>query len=122
METKKEKFQETWDKMSVYRPILKKQCIEFLVRVLKANKNHMDFEDDDDYESCYVMYDGGNHPEYDVNPSAVVHSITLKNDDTIILDVDGCDEYYLDSLTLEDLYDVCDFIDRNLLPPINNEE
>lgn len=107
-----EKFQNTFEEFSKVAKVLREDCIAFLMRILKKNDKRIEWEDS---EVC-VTYDGGNHPEYASNPYSFVNAVYLMDDDTIALEIEDDDEYEIDRICTSELYEVCDFIDKNVLP------
>ena len=111
-----EKFQKTANKWFKLQNELRKECIEFLEKALKANNNHLEWDDSELDSSVCVTYDGGNHPEYASNAFSTVTGIDLNERGEITLDIEDDSKYDIENITTEELYDVCDFVDNVLLP------
>lgn len=104
------KFQEIGDKVYDLLKPLREECEKFLKEKLDGDK-HIDLTKCDDVVG--VVYDGGNHPEYN-SCCADVDAVYMK-DGKVYLDVrDCCDEYEIDRVDTLDLYGVCDFIVNNI--------
>lgn len=111
-----EKFQELANEWISLQGKVRKECIKFLKKTLKGNDNHLDWDDDDLDASISVGYNGGNHPEYASNMYSTVSGIDLDENGDITLDIEDDPRYYIDDVSTEDLYYVCDFVDNILLP------
>jgi hypothetical protein len=112
----KEKFQVLSDKWLLLQGKVRKECIKFLEKTLKANNNHLEWDDSELDGSVCVTYDGGNHPEYASNAFSTVTGIDLNERGEITLDIEDDSEYDIENITTEELYDICDFVDNVLLP------
>lgn len=111
-----EKFQELANDWLALQGKVRKECIKFLEKTLKANNNHLEWDDTELDCSVCVSYNGGNHPEYASNVYSTVTGINLNDRGEVTLDIEDCPEYYIDDVPTEELYDVCDFVDNVLLP------
>lgn len=111
-----EKFQKIAKKWIGVQDELRRECIEFLKRVLQANNNHLEWDDSELDSSVCVTYDGGNHPEYASNAFSTVTAIDLNKDGFITLEIEDCPEYWLDDVSTDEVWALCDFIDKYLLP------
>ena len=109
-----EKFQKVAEKWIEARKELRKECEDFLKHILKANNNRIEWESDE--EMVCVTYDGGSHPEYASNAFSMVSSVYTGKDGKILLDTEDDSEYNLDNVPTHEVYGLCDFIDKNVLP------
>lgn len=109
-----EKFQKTYSNVCDILSTLRKECEEFLMRVLTINAGQIDTYDDDSDECVSVCYNGGAHPEYASNCYSIVRSVYIKNG-KIYLDIEDDDEYPISEITAIELVHVCDHIDRFIL-------
>lgn len=109
-----EKFQKIANKWFKVQGELRKECIEFLKRVLQANNNHLEWDDSELDSSVCVTYDGGNHPEYASNAFSTVTAVNL-GENGITLEIEDCPEYWLDDVSTDEVWELCDFIDEYLL-------
>lgn len=112
-----ERFQTIAEEWAKIAQLLRKECEEWLANALKENNGSIDCMKDnsDGFEAVCVTYDGGNHPEYDANPYAVVNSVYLAKDGKILLDIDECSDYELGSVDTDEVYYLCNFIKENVL-------
>ena len=115
---KQEKFQATAEEWLKLQGKVRKECISFLKRILKRNDKHLEWNDSELSASVCVTYDGGNHPEYASNAFSTVYGVDMDEKGNITLNTEDCDEYDIDSVSTGELYDLCDFIDNVLLPPM----
>lgn len=75
---------------------IEKASIEKIVDILKGQEgNRVEFDTDFEPELT-VIYDGGNHPEYNSNAFSCVREIFLKND-KVMFDTEDDSEYPLDN-------------------------
>lgn len=109
-----EKFQKTANKWFKLQNELRKECIEFLEKTLKANNNHLEWDDSELDSSVCVTYDGGNHPEYASNAFSTITAVNL-GENGITLEIEDCPEYWLDDVSTDEVWALCDFIDEYLL-------
>lgn len=91
---------------------LTNHCRNFLSELLKANNGIIDWEDVELPSYVSVCYDGGNHPEYASNVFSEVYGVMLEDDGDIYLHIEDCEEYPISSITVDELYNICDFIDK----------
>ena len=81
-------------------------------------KNLLDINGDIVLDSTRVKgcicctYDGGNHPEYASNAFSTVNIVYLK-DNEILLDTEDAIGYSIDNISTQELYGICEFINRN---------
>lgn len=115
---KQEKFQTVAEDWLKLQGQVRKECIKFLKRVLKKNDKHLEWDDSELDCSVCVNYDGGNHPEYASNCFSTVYGVDMNEKGEITLCTEDCDEYDIDSVSTSEIYDLCDFIDNVLLPPM----
>ncbi len=97
---------------------LRKECTEYLQKVLKEKGNHIEWNDIDLDCSLTVSYDGGNHPEYASNCFSTVSAIDLNERGVVTLDTEDCCEYDIGRITTPELLDVCDFVENVYLPSL----
>ena len=93
---------ENWKKRNTLENQIKEGCMEYIKAELAKHNNFIDLTDTD---GVCVMYDGGNHPEYASNAFSDVYSVFMK-DGFIYLETEDCSQYDIDSITLDNLYDV----------------
>lgn len=97
-----EKIIEIWNKRFALDKQVKEGCMEYIKAELAKHNNTIDLTDTD---GVSVMYDGGNHPEYASNAFSSVYSVFMK-DNSIYLETEDCSQYDIDSITLDNLFDV----------------
>ena len=85
---------------------IKKGCIDYLKKTIKE-VGTICTEGEEDVLT--VTYDGGRHPEYDTNAFSEVNNIFLK-DGKIYLDTEDCEEYSIDRINDDEVYDVAMFV------------
>lgn len=91
---------------------LRNRCIDYLKTALVNNNNRIDWKELNLPEYISVSYDGGNHPEYATNVYSNVYSIKWNTEaEEIVLDTEDSSDYPIYSVTTEELYNLCDFID-----------
>ena len=93
---------ENWEKRNALERQIKKGCMEYIKAELEKHGNSIDLTETD---GVCVMYDGGNHPEYASNAFSSVYSVFMKDGD-IYLETEDCSQYDIDSITLDNLFDV----------------
>ena len=113
---KKVKFEEVADKFFEASRELRKECIKYIKSVVKKYKT-LDFSDCE-YNIC-VPYDGGNHPEYASNCFSDVYSVSLNDKGNIVLEIEDCDEYDIEDVPTEQVYDLADYIKNVYIASIN---
>lgn len=86
---------------------IKNGCIDYLKKTIKEVGGTICTEGEED--TLTVTYDGGRHPEYDTNAFSEVNNIFLK-DDKIYLDTEDCEEYSIDRINDDEVYDVAMFV------------
>ena len=78
-----------------------------------------------DYDNCAyipsVVYDGGNHPEYDSNAYSIVERVYLK-DGNVYLDIEDASDYNIDRISAESLFDVALAVKETIEANIDVEE
>ena len=92
---------------------IKEGSLEYLKKVLKENGGRISCEVKDDFIS--VPYDGGRHPEYASNEFSMVEEIYLK-DDKIYLAIEETDEYEIDRINDDDIYNLAMFVYEKVKP------
>jgi len=90
---------------------IKKECTKYLKKVLnKAKNNRIEFFNEEGEsiinEFVSVPYDGGNHPDYASNAFSTVYSVFLNESGDICLRTEDCDEYGIENVNWDNLYDV----------------
>ena len=90
---------------------LRESCIEFIKNRLSKSGGRISLIDKDGYSAVCVTYDGGNHPEMYAYPYSDVYDVYL-DDEEIKFTLDETDDYPIDSVSTDELYEVCDFILR----------
>lgn len=88
---------------------LRDLCYKYLIKVLENNNESISWIELPEYIS--VCYDGGNHPEYASNAFSTVHGIK-RIGAGIYLDIEDDDKYDISLITTDELYSICDFIDK----------
>ena len=106
MKELKEKYNELSAKWRNVTAELKTCIGKYLDKALESHENCIEFNSD---APCSVAYDGGNHPEYASNCFSSVNSI-FKKDGYICLDIEDCDEYDIDGLSIKELMDVTESV------------
>lgn len=86
---------------------IKKGCIDYLKKTIKELGGTICTDGEED--TLTVTYDGGRHPEYDTNAFSEVSSIYLK-DGKIYLDTEDCEEYSIDRINDDEVYNVAMFV------------
>lgn len=99
-------FEVAFDKWSEANIELYKESEKYIKSQLEILPNN---EIVIDYDNCTyvpsVVYDGGNHPEYDSNAFSNVERVYLK-DGNVYLDIEDASEYNIDRINAETLFDV----------------
>lgn len=92
---------------------IKEGSLEYLKKVLKKNGGKISCDVDD---FCItVPYDGGRHPEYASNEFSMVEEIYLK-DNKIYLAIEETDEYEIDRINDDDIYNLAMFVYEKVKP------
>ena len=91
---------------------IKEGCLEYLKKVLKENGGRISCEVKDEFIT--VPYDGGRHPEYASNEFSNVDEVYIE-DDKIFLSIEETDEYEIDRINDDDLYNMAMFIYEKVL-------
>ena len=91
-----------WKKRFELDKQVKEGCLDYIKAELAKHNNFIDLTETD---GVSVMYDGGNHPEYASNAFSEVYSVFMKDGD-IYLETEDCSQYDIDSITLDNLFDV----------------
>lgn len=107
-----EKIIEIGNQISTLENELRKECENWLDKVLGDGEEFDLTEVEDDGDSVCVTYDGGRHPEYNSNASSDVARV-FKKDGKIYLDIEDCEEYDIERVDAMELYGVCMFIYDN---------
>ena len=97
---------------------LRKECIKYIKNVIKKY-GEVDF--DDCVSSVCVCYDGGNHPEYNSNCFSMVYGAHLNNGN-VMLNIEDCDEYDIERVQTEEVYDLADFIKNVYIPSLKEDK
>ena len=78
-----------------------------------------------DYDNCTyipsVVYNGGNHPEYDSNAYSNVECVYLK-DGEVYLDIEDASEYNIDNINAEALFYIAMAVKETIEANIDVEE
>jgi len=91
---------------------LRKGSIDYLKVILTNNNNKIDWKELNLPEYVSVSYDGGNHPEYASNVYSTVTAIKWDTrTEEVVLDTEDSSNYPIDSVTTDELYNLCDFLD-----------
>ena len=110
----KKNFEKTFEKVAELNKHLREECCDYLRKVLKENGNRIDLqsEEEEDYGTVDVTYDGGSHPEYAANPYSQVYSVFFNEEDNkIYLETEDCDEYCIDRVdSVMEVYYVCSLV------------
>ena len=86
---------------------IRRQSIKIIMELLSdAENNTIEISEEN---MISVPYDGGNHPEYASNCFSNVNSVYLEND-VIYLDIDDCDEYEIDRVNSEDVFNIAEVL------------
>lgn len=91
---------------------IKNGCIDYLKKTIKELGGAICTDGEEDTltgDTLTVTYDGGRHPEYDTNAFSEVSSIYLK-DGKIYLDTEDCEEYSIDRINDDEVYNVAMFV------------
>lgn len=112
-----EKFQKTADKWAKVQKELRKDCMDFLTRILNRNNKLIDWSEMEIEQSVCVTYDGGNHPEYASNAFSMVQSVSMDDKGNITIDCEDDSDYAIENIDTGELYTLCDFIDEYVLEP-----
>lgn len=99
----------------------RKAANDFLREALQKYPNII-FDTEYDDEIVTVSYDGGNHPEYASNCFSQVFSVTLDDRNNICLNIEDCNRYDVDNLSVIDLLAVCDAVKDSYLPRMAEEQ
>lgn len=91
-----------WKKRLTLETQIKEGCMDYIKAELEKHDNFIDLSETD---GVCVVYDGGNHPEYASNAFSEVYSVFMK-DGNIYLNTEDCDQYDIESITLDNLFDV----------------
>lgn len=91
---------------------IRKESERYIKNYLKKHGNSVDITENENMIS--VTYDGGNHPEYASNAFSIVKGIFLDKNENICLNTEDCDEYHIDRINWDEVYDVAMFIYENL--------
>lgn len=89
---------------------VQKQCVEFLESLVDANGGEIV---GDLLDGVYVVYDGGNHPEYASTLASDVERIYVDNG-KLYFDLEDESQYSFDRVMVNDLIWVCEDIMNNL--------
>lgn len=106
MKELKEKYNELSAKWGNVTAELKTCINKCLDKALESHDSCIEISSD---VPCSVAYDGGNHPEYASNCFSSVNAI-FKKDGHVYLDIEDCEEYDIDSLSINELMDVTESV------------
>lgn len=95
---------------------LRFECLKHIKEILnKCPDRRVSWLTDDLYDmgfdSIYISYDGGNHPEYASNVFSEVEAVYLDEYDNIVVDCEDGRMYAENITNTAELYEVCDFIE-----------
>lgn len=107
-----EKFQKTAAKWLKLQGQVRKECIEYLTRVLKEHNNELDWTDSNFEYFVSCPYNGGGHPEYASNVFSTIYGVKLGENDKIYLNTEDEDEYEIEEVDTAYVYDLCDYIEN----------
>jgi hypothetical protein len=107
-ETYFKKADELYDSIIPVQQDIRKKCETYIKMVLKENNGSLDCTESENMIS--VTYDGGNHPEYASTAFSMVEGINLDENDNIILQIEDCSEYPIESINWDEVFDVAAFI------------
>ena len=116
-----EKFKKTSGRYYKVQNQLRNDCVDYLIRKLEENGNHIDWDDKDLDCSVTISYNGGNHPEYASNLYSTLTGIDLDENGNITFDIEDCSEYDVDDVSTDELYYVCDFLEGEYFPYLGEE-
>ena len=109
-------FKSVYENYSEIKRLIRTKGLEIIKAALVQNEGKISFREIYDENECgeilSVIYDGGNHPEYNANPFSIVNGLYLKNDN-IVIDCEDCDEYYIDSVGVEDISSIANYLVEN---------
>ena len=91
---------------------IRKESEKYLREMLAKNDNSTYLDDMGDY--VCVAYDGGRHPEYDSNVFSAVRGVFLNDKGHVCLETEDCEEYDIQNINWDELYDVAMFIYENM--------
>lgn len=102
-----------------YRNVAK----DYLKSLLEEHKVILFNYGGDNQEECVtISYDGGNHPEYASNVFSEVISVSLKDHNEIVFEIEDSDDYPIDDVNALDLYDTLYSITNYILPNFKERE
>ena len=111
---------ELFEAITPIRRQIAKKCLAYLKRELKKNNGSIAFFDNEGnaIDSAYVSvtYDGGRHPEYASNAFAQVDGIYFNEKGNIVLNTEDDDEYGIENISWDELYEVADFVYEHAAP------
>jgi hypothetical protein len=96
---------------------MRKSAINWL-RVKLRRFKEMDFGMLDKQFTC--SYDGGANPECANNCFSVVEGVYLKGDD-VFINLEDCDNYEIDKLSNDEVYNLCDYVKNEYLPSVESK-
>lgn len=91
----------------------KKISLDFINKKLNKYNGHIEFDYDVIEDILSVTYDGGAHPEFASNAFSSVYGIFKNKKGKICLCTEDCEEYEIDSINDDEIYDVAMFIYEN---------
>ena len=86
---------------------------EFLISALEQLGGSTEFNDDDEDEELFILYDGGRHSEYAVD-FVKVTGVRLEGNSVYAMLEDGEDDYSMDRITNDYLYSLACAVDSKL--------
>jgi hypothetical protein len=111
---------ELFEAIAPIRRQIAKKCLAYLKRELKKNNGSIEFFDNDgnaiDDEYVSVAYDGGRHPEYNSSAFSQVDGIYLNEKGNIVLNIEDDNEYDINNISWDELYDVAEFVYEHAAP------
>lgn len=106
-------------KMKEYREV----ALEYLKDLLgKYQRILLNFGGDNPEEIAFVSYDGGSHPEYASNVFSEVSSVGLNAGGEVSLEIEEDDDYNVDRLETNEIYNLIYIINNSVLPNFRNRE
>ena len=89
---------------------IRKESEKYIRTILDKNNGNIIFDDYDVLECVSIVYDGGNHPEYATNAFSVVNGVFLNDKGNICFSIEDCDEYNIENVNWDDVFDVAMFM------------
>lgn len=114
------------EKVIPLRKEINERCINYLKKTLEEAENkRISFLNENgeyinDTPLC-VSYDGGNHPEYASNVFNNVQAIYLDEKNNIKLDTDECNDYGIERITWDELFDIANYVFEVVIPHLKKD-